>query len=207
MMFPPSYKCSGLFLIILTDGWYKIGRNRSWTLAFSFFFDTCDPCWPCWPFPFYFCFVVTKSSLPFFLLPRFSHRLSCPEELRDLPESSAADSVPAVGIQSKGTRPRNHLPPSQPISRGTSLFISRCLLVSAAAKLNFPAPDDPSALCSRLLRSFALHVCVAHPPHITLSLCGLAAGRSQRVREPPPGPNAFVNALHSFQVQRRDPDI
>lgn len=142
--------------------------------------------------------VIHSFNIPlFFLPPGFSHCLSCPEEMRDLTESSAADPLPAVGIQSKGKSPQKRLPLALPISRGTSLFISRCLLVSAAAKLKFSAPDNPSALCSRLVRGF----CSPPPPlstSISLSLCGLAAGCSHCVGEPPPGPNAFVNALHSF---------
>lgn len=112
------------------------------------------------------CFLFSFSNVHLFSTPHFSHCLSCPEEMRDLTESSDADSVPTVGIQSKGKRPWKDLPRSlsQLVSCGTSLFISRCLLVSSATKLKFPPPDNPSALCSRVLHGFTLHVPVFLPP-------------------------------------------
>lgn len=138
-------------------------------------------------------FLTAKGNRPviflLFFFPRYSFylftiRFSPPlEEMRDLIESSEADSTATVSIQSKGKgveRALTLLCRRANISR-TSLFINRFLLVLlSSAELKFPPPDESSAPCSRVLHSFR-PPCLCFPPPVCLHLLLSVGARRQPV--------------------------
>lgn len=133
-------------------------------------------------------FLTEKGNRPglfFFLSSLLFFCFSPPlEEMKDLIESSEADSTATVSIQSKGKGVEGALSLFSQCANilRTSLFINRFLLVLlSSAELKFPPPDESSALCSRVLQCFTLLVSDSLPLSVSIFFSQWGQGSSQSV--------------------------